>query len=150
MPPSVRKFMFQGAALLSLDAKGRMSVPARHREALAADGAGRLTLTKHPEGCLLLFPQTEWLLFRDKVAALPMNAQWWKRVFLGNAQETEIDSAGRVLIAPELRDEAALVKEVRLVGMGSHFELWDAATYRERQQAALQQPLPESLQTWSF
>jgi MraZ protein len=142
--------MFQGATLLSLDAKGRMSVPTRHRDALLAQGGGRLTLTKHPEGCLLIFPQPEWLLFREKVAALPMNAQWWKRVFLGNAQDAELDSGGRILIAPELREEAALVKEVRLVGMGTHFELWDAATYRERQQAALQQPLPESLQHWSF
>jgi MraZ protein len=142
--------MFQGAALLQLDAKGRMTVPARHRDALTADGGGKLTLTRHPEGCLMLFAQPQWLLFRDKVAALPMSAQWWKRVFLGNAVEVEVDSGGRVLISPELRDEAGLQKEVRLVGMGTHFELWDAALYAQRQGEAMQQPLPEPLQNWSF
>ena len=45
--------MFQGASAINLDAKGRMSIPAKHRDALAIQCEGRLTLTKHPDGCLL-------------------------------------------------------------------------------------------------
>ncbi len=142
--------MFQGAALLSLDAKGRMTVPARHRDALASDSGGSITLTRSPDGCLMLFPQSQWLLFRQKITALPVSAQWWKRIYLGNAVDVEIDSGGRVLISPELRDEAGLSKEVRLVGMGAYFEIWDAVTYRERQDAALKEPLPSSLNDLSF
>jgi MraZ protein len=142
--------MFQGAALLSLDAKGRMSVPARHRDALMSDSAGSITLTRSPDSCLMLFPRSQWLLFREKITALPVSAQWWKRIYLGNAIEVEIDSGGRVLISPELREEVSLSKEVRLVGMGNYFEVWDAATYREKQQAALSEPLPAPLQSLSF
>jgi MraZ protein len=142
--------MFQGAALLSLDAKGRMSVPARHRDALMSDSAGSITLTRSPDGCLMLFPRSQWLLFREKITALPVSAQWWKRIYLGNAIEVDIDSGGRVLISPELREEVSLTKEVRLVGMGHYFEVWDAAIYRDKQQAALSEPLPAPLQSLSF
>ena len=95
--------MFQGASSLSLDAKGRLSVPTRHRDVLSATAGGLLTITKHPHGCLMIFPRPEWEAFRQRIAQLPMSAQWWKRIFLGNAQDVEMDAQGRVLIAPELR-----------------------------------------------
>ncbi|CAG2152673.1 MULTISPECIES: division/cell wall cluster transcriptional repressor MraZ [Cupriavidus] len=142
--------MFQGASALSLDAKGRMSIPSRHREALQQQAEGRVTLTKHPDGCLLLFPRPEWESFRQRIAALPMDAHWWKRIFLGNAADVEMDGAGRVLIAPELRGAAMLDKEVMLLGMGSHFEVWDAATYAAKEQQAMAQGMPEALKNFSF
>ncbi|HTJ97843.1 MAG TPA: cell division/cell wall cluster transcriptional repressor MraZ, partial [Rhodocyclaceae bacterium] len=52
--------MFQGATSLSLDAKGRMAIPARHRDALLAAAEGRLILTAHPHRCLLLYPEAAW------------------------------------------------------------------------------------------
>ncbi len=82
--------MFQGASALNLDAKGRMSVPTRHRDALLVQGEGRVTLTKHPDGCLLLFPRPEWEAFRARIAQLPMDADWWRRIFLGNAVEIDL------------------------------------------------------------
>jgi len=121
--------VFQGASSLSLDAKGRLSVPTRHRDVLSATAAGQLTVTKHPHGCLMVFPRSEWETFRERIAALPMSAQWWKRIFLGNAMDAEMDSAGRVLISPELRAAAGRSKEAVLLGLGNPFELWDAATY---------------------
>ncbi|MDF3832227.1 division/cell wall cluster transcriptional repressor MraZ [Cupriavidus basilensis] len=142
--------MFQGASALSLDAKGRMSIPARHREALQQQAEGRVTLTKHPDGCLLLFPRPEWETFRNRIAALPMDAHWWKRIFLGNAADVDMDGAGRVLIAPELRSAALLDKEVMLLGMGSHFEVWDAATYTAKEQQAMAQGMPDALKNFSF
>jgi MraZ protein len=142
--------VFQGAAALSLDAKGRMSVPARHRDLLQALCEGQLTITKHPEGCLMVFPRPAWEVFRDKVAALPMSAAGWKRIFLGNAMDVEIDGSARVLISPELRASAGLNKDVMLLGMGSHFELWDAERYAAHEAAVMAQPMPPVLSDFSF
>ncbi|MCS6764294.1 MAG: division/cell wall cluster transcriptional repressor MraZ [Candidatus Protistobacter heckmanni] len=142
--------MFQGASALSLDAKGRISIPARHRDALQLKSEGRATLTKHPDGCLLLFPRPEWETFRAKIASLPMDAHWWRRIFLGNAMDVDMDGAGRMLIAPELRAAGGLEKNVMLLGMGSHFEIWDAATYSDKEQAAMVSGMPEALKQFSF
>ena|SRR6218665_3981882 len=133
-----------------MDAKGRLAVPTRHRDVLQALCGGQLTLTKHPEGCLMVFPRPAWEAFRDKVAALPMAAAGWKRVFLGNAMDVEIDGAGRVLIAPELRDAAGLDKHVMLLGMGSHFELWDKAAYEAHEAKVMASEMPDALKDFSF
>ncbi len=127
-----------------------MTVPARHREALERQCEGKLTLTRHPDGCLLMFPQPVWEVHRERIAALPMNARAWQRIFLGSAADVDMDSAGRILISPELRSAAQLSKEVMLLGMGSHFELWDAARYAEHEAKVMAQPMPESLQDFSF
>ena len=144
------KFVFQGASALNLDAKGRMSVPAKHRDALLLQGDGRVTLTKHPDGCLLVFPRPEWEAFRSRVAQLPMDAHWWRRIFLGNAAEIELDGSGRILISPELRGAANIEREIILLGMGSHLELWDAQTYSTKEQAAIAQGMPEVLKQFTF
>ena len=142
--------VFQGASALNLDAKGRMSVPAKHRDALLVQGEGRVTLTKHPDGCLMVFPRPEWEAFRARVAQLPMDAHWWRRIFLGNATELDLDSAGRILVSPELRSAAGIQREVILPGMGSHLELWDAATYATKEQAAMMQGVPDALKQFTF
>ena len=142
--------VFQGASCLNLDAKGRMSVPAKHRDALLVQGEGRVTLTKHPDGCLMLFPRPEWEAFRARVAQLPMDAHWWRRIFLGNATELDLDSAGRILVSPELRSAAGIQREVILLGMGSHLELWDAATYATKEQAAMMQGVPDALKQFTY
>ena len=142
--------MFQGASSLSLDAKGRLSVPTRHRDALNAMASGQLTITKHPEGCLMVFPRPEWEAFRGRIAQLPLSAQWWKRIFLGNAMDVEMDGTGRVLVSPELREAAGITKDTVLLGMGSHFELWDKATYDAKEAAAMQAGMPDVLKDFSF
>ncbi|WP_234638752.1 division/cell wall cluster transcriptional repressor MraZ [Delftia tsuruhatensis] len=142
--------MFQGASSLNLDGKGRLSVPTRHRDALLAMAQGQVTLTKHPHGCLMLFPRTEWLQFRERIAQLPMSAQWWKRIFLGNAMDVDMDATGRVLVSPELREAVGLTKEVVLLGMGNHFELWDKATYEAQEAKAMQEEMPAAFQDFAF
>lgn len=142
--------VFQGASALTLDAKGRMAVPARHRDALQALCSGQLTITKHPDGCLMVFPRSSWETFRDKVAALPMSASGWKRIFLGNAMDVEIDASARVLVSPELRAAAGITKDVMLLGMGSHFELWDAERYAAHEAQVMAQVMPEALQDFTF
>lgn len=142
--------MFQGASSLSLDAKGRLSVPTRHRDVLTALAAGQLTITKHPHGCLMVFPRPEWEKFRARIAELPMSAQWWKRIFLGNAQDVDMDGTGRVLVSPELRQAAGLTREAMLLGMGLHFELWDKATYEAKEAEAMQAGMPEAFEDFAF
>ena len=142
--------MFQGASSLNRDGKGRLSVPTRHRDALVAMAQGQVTLTKHPHGCLMLFPRTEWLQFRERIAQLPMSAQWWKRIFLGNAMDVDMDATGRVLVSPELREAVGLTKEVVLLGMGNHFELWDKATYEAHEAKAMQEEMPAAFQDFAF
>jgi MraZ protein len=142
--------VFQGASSLSLDAKGRLSVPTRHRDVLSATAAGQLTITRHPHGCLMLFPRSEWEKFRERVAALPMTAHWWKRIFLGNAMDVDMDSTGRVLISPELRDATHITKDTILLGMGSHFELWDKSTYEAQEALAMQGDMPDVLRDFSI
>ena len=142
--------MFQGASSLSLDAKGRLSVPTRYRDVLSATAGGLLTLTKHPHGCLMVFPRPEWEKFRERVANLPMSAQWWKRIFLGNAMDVEIDGTGRVLVSPELRVAAGISRDTMLLGMGNHFELWDKATYEAQESQAMQGAMPVVFKDFSF
>ncbi len=142
--------MFQGASSLSLDAKGRLSVPTRHRDVLSATAGGQLTITRHPHGCLMLFPRVEWEKFRERVAALPMTAQCWKRILLGNAMDVEMDGTGRVLVSPELRSAAQISKEVMLLGMGTHFELWDNSTYDTQEAQAMQGDMPDVFRDFSF
>ena len=139
--------IFQGAAALSLDAKGRLAIPARHREALATASAGQLVLTAHPHRCLLLYPAPAWEPIRAQVlAASSLNVQSAaiKRLLVGNAREETMDNAGRLLIAPELRQFAQLEKQVWLVGQGSHFVIWSDAGWQKQQDAifALGDQLP--------
>lgn len=142
--------MFQGASSLSLDAKGRLSVPTRHRDVLNATAQGQLTITKHPHGCLMVFARPEWEKFRQRISELPMAAQWWKRIFLGNAMDVEMDATGRVLVSPELREAAGITKDAVLMGMGGYFELWDKATYDANEAKAMQEPMPDVLTDFSF
>jgi MraZ protein len=144
--------VFQGPSSLNLDAKGRLSVPTRHRDVLSKEeaGQGALTITKHPHGCLMVFPRPEWEIFRARVSAMPASAQWWKRIFLGNAMDVEMDAAGRVLIAPELREAVGIGREAILLGMGNHFELWDKATYQAKEAEAMKAPTPAAFEDFPF
>jgi MraZ protein len=131
--------VFEGAAALSLDAKGRMAIPARHRDSLLAAGEGALVLTAHPHRCLLLYPAPAWQPIRDQVlkaSSLDPKSASIKRVLVGNARTEELDSAGRLLVAPELRSYANLEKTVYLVGMGSHFEIWSESGWQKQNDLA--------------
>lgn len=142
--------MFQGSSALTLDAKGRISIPTRYRDALAEQAGGSLTLTRHPDGCLLVYPRPEWEKKREQIAAFPMTARALQRLLLGNAQDVEIDGSGRALIAPELRTAANMTRDVMLLGMGAHFELWDAAALARREAQDLAQGMPDVLNQFSF
>ncbi len=142
--------MFQGASQLTLDGKGRVSIPSRHRDVLTAQCDGRLTLTRHPDGCLLVYPRPVWEARRETIAALPYSARALQRLLLGSAADAEIDSAGRVLVPAELRTAAALERDVMLLGMATHFELWDLARLAQHEKQSHAQALSESAASFSF
>ena len=98
----------------------------------------------------MIFPRPEWEKFRERITALPMDAQWWKRIFLGNAMDVELDGTGRVLISPELRAAAGISKESVLLGMGNFFELWDKTTYDAQEAKAMQGNMPDVFKDFSF
>jgi MraZ protein len=130
---------------MSLDGKGRVTVPARFRDALAALCQGQMTVTKSPSRCLLLFPRPAWIEFRAKLLALPMEADNFRRLYLGSAMDVDIDGGSRVLLSPELRAWARLDKDLMLVGMGGRMEIWDRDRYLADQEATLAQPMPDAL-----
>ena len=103
-------------------------------------------LTAHPHRCLLLYPSPAWQPIRDqilKASSLDPRAASIKRVLVGNARTEEPDSAGRILIAPELREYAQFEKTVFLVGMGSHFEIWSEAGWKQQNDLAAESLLGE-------
>jgi MraZ protein len=79
-----------------------------------------------------------------------MEAQWWKRIFLGNAMDVEMDGTGRVLISPELRTAAGIAKDTILLGMGNHFELWDKTAYDTQEAKAMQGAMPDVFKDFTF
>lgn len=120
--------MFRGQFVHSIDAKGRVSVPSRFRDALLADGCERFIATPDPfDPCLHLYPMRAWEDFEKKIAELPSldpNVVRFRRVYVSAAIECELDRTGRVLVPPNLRDHAALAKEILFAGTGRRIEVW--------------------------
>ena len=125
---------FAGITALSLDVKGRMTIPTRYRDALIAQSNGALALVESDDGCLLLMAQTLW---HEKVTSLSSddNDSERRRFWLGLSDTPEMDMQGRVLINPVLREGAHISRDVMLLGVGPHFEIWDAATLEMHKQS---------------
>jgi MraZ protein len=127
--------MFRGATKVTLDAKGRMVIPTRYRPTLAQSAQGKLIVTVDRDQCLLLYPLPEWELIERKLMSLPsLHAQARKlqRLMVGHATDVELDSHGRVLVPPELREFAGLGQHGMLIGQGNRFELWDETRWNGR------------------
>jgi MraZ protein len=132
--------VFRGVCILNLDTKGRLAVPAKYRERLQTSCDAQLVVTVDRDRCLLLYPAPEWELIERQLAALPAfdkSARAIQRLYIGNAQEVEMDAQGRILLPQYLRDFASLDKRVAFVGQGAKFEIWDEATWHARTEAAL-------------
>ena len=138
-------FNFRGGPVLTLDQKSRLTVPARYRDELVAKAAGQLVVAKNPDGCLSLFPLPMWEKFEAELNALSIDNEGWRRLYIGSATDVEIDSGSRVLIPQELRAWAGLDKDVKFMGVGSNFELWDNARYGEREAALIAAGRPEAV-----
>jgi len=127
--------MLKGATKITLDAKGRMAIPARYRDEIAARAAGTLVCTVDLDNCLLIYPQPDWDDLERRLMRLPGTVPANRRIqrlMLGHAAEQQMDSHGRILIPRELREFAGLDKQVMLLGMGNKFELWDEAHWNDK------------------
>jgi MraZ protein len=145
---------FHGAAVITLDAKGRVAIPTRHRAALLESGKS-LVVTAHPEGCVLMYPAAEWEPVRARVETFPSfnpQASWWKRLLLGFEEHLEPDGSGRILLTPALRQHARLERDAMMVGQGRYFELWDAGVWSAKLEQALagQAPPPPGMADFSL
>ncbi|MDH3439001.1 MAG: division/cell wall cluster transcriptional repressor MraZ [Betaproteobacteria bacterium] len=126
--------MFRGIAQLNLDNKGRLAVPARHREVLLERCGGHVVITADADRCLLVYPLPDWELIQQKLEGLSNldpRVRELQRRLIGFAVDVEIDGAGRILIAPALRQYAQLDKSVVLVGQGRKFELWNQENWEQ-------------------
>lgn len=126
--------MFRGVSQLNLDAKGRLAMPTRYRDALAASCESQLVITVDPSRCLLLYPFPEWERIEQNLMSRPnMNPRVrnLQRLLVGHATESELDGSGRLLLPTPLRKYAGLEKHVVLLGQGKKFEIWDEATWEE-------------------
>ena len=128
-----------------LDQKSRLTVPARYREELMEKAGGKMVLCKNPDHCLSLFPAPTWERFEADIKELTINDDGWRRLYIGSAIDVEIDSGSRVLIPQELRTWANLDKEVKFMGVGSSFELWDNAVYEAREAELIAIGRPEAV-----
>lgn len=126
--------MFRGINAIALDAKGRLSIPTRYRDALTDTQAANVVVTIDTDApCLLLYPMTEWEVIERKIAELPSFnpvARRIQRLLIGHATEVELDGSGRLLIPAVLRDYAALEKDAMLVGQGRKFEIWSSERWQ--------------------
>ena len=128
--------MFRGSFALSLDDKGRLTLPTRYRDLLLSEASGQLICTiDHKDPCLLLYPLSEWEEIEEKLKRLSSfnpQEQRLKRLLLGHATDCEMDKNGRILLPATLRSHAHLSKGLRLVGQLNKFEIWDEETWNKR------------------
>lgn len=133
--------MFRGATKVTLDAKGRMVMPTRFRDALKERSEGRVVVTVDRDQCLLIYPLPDWEEIQRKLMRLPsLNPQARKlqRLMVGHATDLELDGHGRISLTPELREFAALTRDGMLIGQGNRFELWDETRWNGRRDLWLQ------------
>lgn len=131
--------------MLTLDQKSRLTVPARYREELMEKAGGKMVLCKNQDRCLSLFPAPMWEKFEADLNALSIDHDGWRRLYIGSAIDVEIDSGSRVLIPHELKGWAGLDKDVKFMGVGSSFELWDNAAYEAREAELIAGGRPEAV-----
>jgi MraZ protein len=127
--------MLRGPTKITLDAKGRLSIPTKHRDRLAARCEGHLVCTVDQRRCLLIYPLPDWEETERKLIRLPglnTTAQKLRGLLLGYATDLEMDSHGRLLIPKEHREFAGLERQSILFGQGNKFELWDEGRWGEQ------------------
>ena len=149
--------VFRGATKVTLDAKGRLAIPTRHRERIHARCDGQLVVTVDKDYCLLIYPFPDWEEIERKLMRLPSlnkRARRLQRLMVGHAAEVDLDGHGRILLSRELRDFASLGRQAMLIGQGNRFELWDEDCWNQKRDEWLQEDddadLPAELESLSL
>ena len=128
--------MFRGSSSHTLDSKGRIIIPSRFRDLIQAAGGEAVMITRMDK-CLCAYPLDEWSKIEEKILTLAEKGdamRRFRRVFVGGAFECGCDKQSRVLIPPSLRDYAQLEKEIVLVGVLDHFEIWSKDNWEKENQ----------------
>jgi MraZ protein len=150
--------MFRGISTINLDEKGRLTIPTRYREQLTDLTTTVVVTIDTQDQCLLLYTIEEWEHIEKKIEQLPAldhSARRVQRLLIGHATELEVDNNFRLLLPPELRAYANLAKQIKLVGQGRKFEIWDSEVWDNKrlewlQAASEQGPLSVALQEISL
>jgi len=141
--------MFLGEYAHTLDAKGRVTIPARFRE----DLEGGFVLTRGEDPCLVAYPVDRFQARAEGLAQVSKankNVRTYARAIFGSAQLVTLDGMGRVLIPPFLRDYASLDGEVAIVGVNDVFELWNPAVYQRMMEAADMETIQNTIAQLGF
>ncbi len=128
--------MFRGNSFHNLDEKGRIIIPARFRE-IIRDGGGDVLMVTRLDKCLVGYSLQGWRQVEERfltMADFSEHMRRLRRFLLGSAAECVCDKQGRILIPPSLRDYAKLDKEIVLVGLLDHFEIWSRANWEQADQ----------------
>ena len=139
--------MFLGTHTPRLDEKGRLFLPAKYRDELAAG----LILTKGQERCVYVFPVAEFERITEALRTAPVTAKGlrdYSRVFFASASDEVPDKQGRITIPPALREYAALNRDCVVIGANTRLEIWDSqawASYLGQQEDAFSEASEEVL-----
>ena len=114
----------------SIDAKGRLFIPAKLREELGVT----FYLAMGVDACLAIYPQSTWDRFTEKFSSLPMSQSKAMRPLFANAAKCELDSQGRIVIPQRLRTYADLGKDVVIIGVHNRAEIWSAARWNSEEE----------------
>jgi MraZ protein len=126
--------MFIGEYVTTIDAKGRIAVPAKFRSKLA----GQLVITRGLDNALVIYTMPEWTKLAEKLAALPQagsNTRAYSRLMLAGAVDCEIDAQGRIIVPTYLKEFASLSRKAVFAGLYNRIELWSEERWQSYKQA---------------
>ena len=139
--------MFMGEYSHTIDAKGRMIIPAKFREELGDE----FVLTKGLDGCLFVLSAEEWNALQKKITAMPISkARSLQRFFFAGAAEVEPDKQGRILLPQQLREYAGLEKDVTFIGTSSRAEIWSSEKWADFNSSLTQDSIAEAMDMLDF
>ena len=139
--------MFSGEYSHALDAKNRLMLPAKLRTELGDE----LMLSKNVDKCLSLYPRATGDAFYEKLDAMPsIESRAAKRFLIASAFETPVDNQGRILLPAKLCQYAGMGKEITVIGVGDHVELWDSAAWEAENAAQNGEDIAQLLMKLGF
>ncbi len=141
--------MFRGSSFHTIDAKGRVIIPARFRDIIKAGGGEGVMLTKL-DGGLFAYTYEQWASVENRImsqAEKSSSMRTFRRVFVGGAFECAFDKQHRILIPPSLRSDASLKKEIVIVGVLDHFEIWSRSGWDSENEKMEEDMLQEDVRS---
>ena len=131
----------------NIDAKGRLFIPAKFREELGK----MFIITKGLDGCLFVYSASAWELLEDNINQLPLSkSRNLQRFFFSSAADCVPDAQGRVLIPQNLREYAALQKEVTIIGVSGRVEIWNTARWKAINEELTPESIAEAMEELGF